>query len=212
MPHDRADSRGRRRYFTIASSPSEEDITIVMRVPPQPSSVKRALLAAPVGWHVVASRLAGDFVLPDDTSKPLAFIAGGVGIAPFRSMAQHMVDTGSHRDIVMLYANWRADEVLFQDVFEGASKLGMKTKYVLSDVAHLPAGWTGPTGLVDAEMVRREVPDYLDRTFFVSGPHAMVRSVVVELRSLGAKPWRIKRDFYDGAAGIGVNHRAGHKV
>ncbi len=199
LPHSPADRRGQRRYFTIASSPAEDHLTVIMRVPPSPSTFKRALVTATDGTQVVAARLGGDFVLPRDLRGPIAFIAGGVGVAPFRSMARHIVDTGKTCDAVLVYSNWRADDILFRETFDSAEAHGLRTVYVLTDTSAAPVGWKGPLGLIDAEMIGREIPDYRIRTFYVSGPQTMVRSIGSALRGLGVPRSRIHRDYFDGA-------------
>ena len=55
---------------------------------------------------------AGDFTLPGDQSRKLAFIAGGIGITPFRSMLKYLIDTKQRRDIVVLYANRRPQDII----------------------------------------------------------------------------------------------------
>ncbi len=57
------------------------------------------------GDTIHASQLAGSFTLPADPDRKLAFLAGGIGITPFRSMLQYLLDRGEARPIVVLYGN-----------------------------------------------------------------------------------------------------------
>ncbi|MBI4313149.1 MAG: hypothetical protein HY681_15440 [Chloroflexi bacterium] len=198
-PHADPDGRGQRRTFTIASSPTESHVAIVMRVPQPSSSYKRALMDAREGSTVIASQLAGDFVLPQDLTKPLAFLCGGVGIAPFRSMAQYIVDKGIHCDIVLLHSARRADDVLFADTFQKASPLGMRTVRLLTDRDAVPPGWKGRVGRITAEVIKAEAPDFQQRTFYLSGSQQMVRDMEAALRSLSVPRRRIRTDYFDGS-------------
>ena len=198
-PHANPDGRGQRRYFTIASSPAESEITIVMRIPQPSSSYKRALAEAKEGSLIVASRLAGDFVLPRNLSKPLAFLCGSVGVAPFRSMAQYIVDKGVRCNIVLLYSCRCADDILFSDTFERAKSLGMRTVHLLTDRDAVPAGWRERVGRITAEVIIAETPDFQQRTFFLSGSQPMVRDMETTLRSLGVPRRRIRTDYFDGS-------------
>ena len=101
LGHDKTDSRGNRRYFTIASSPTEQDIRMGIRFYPEGSSFKKELISLKRGDIVVASQLAGEFVLPKNKKKKLVFIAGGIGITPFRSMIKYLIDKKEKRDIVL---------------------------------------------------------------------------------------------------------------
>ena len=50
------------------------------------------------------------------------FIAGGIGVTPFRSMISYMLDTFERRPIVLFYANKTVDEILYRDVFDRAQR------------------------------------------------------------------------------------------
>jgi ferredoxin-NADP reductase len=138
-------------------------------------------------------------VLPRDASKRLVFIAGGIGITPFRSMIKYLHDTGERRDIVLLYSNYAADEIVFKDVFDAASKsVGLKAVYTLTDLARVPANWCGKTGFIDAAMIRSEVPDYSSRMFFISGSQGMVDTMKRVLQQAGVKRRAIRTDYFPG--------------
>ncbi len=55
-------------------------------------------------------------------------------------------------------------------------------------------------GFIDGPLIRREIPDFLERTFFISGPRAMVLRFQQVLRQLGVARSRIKVDFFPGFA------------
>ncbi|HUX21389.1 MAG TPA: oxidoreductase, partial [Spirochaetia bacterium] len=150
LPLKKSDSRGNRRYFSIASSPTEEKLMIAARFYEGSSAYKRELSKLEPGKRVVAAELSGDFVLPQDPAIPLVFIAGGIGITPFRSMIKYLVDKGEERKITLVYSNYTADEIVFKDVIEEAQKkIGLKTVYTLTDFNKIPKEWCGRTGFVD---------------------------------------------------------------
>ena len=55
--------------------------------------------------------------MPENPRRKLAFIAGGIGITPFRSMVKYLVDRGEKRDAILFYSNRNADEIAYRDVF-----------------------------------------------------------------------------------------------
>lgn len=189
-----ADSRGNRRYFTIASSPTEDVIALAVRFPEQPSTFKQRLLNLKVGDTILAGQLAGDFVLPEDTTKKIVLIAGGIGITPYYSMIKNTIDTGEKRDIVLLYSNKKSIDAIYKFLWDEAKeKIGLKTIYAVTDSAD-PAY----TGRLSKEMIQKEIPDYLERYFYLSGPNNLVTSFDETLRSLGIKRSRIKKDYFPG--------------
>lgn len=196
LPHPEPDGRGQRRYFSIASSPTERNLHLLVRVPPLSSSYKRAMVASEPGSTVVAGRLHGDFVLPADLKGPIALVAGGVGVAPFRSMARYVADRGLRCDITLMYSVRTPAEFLFEEVFGAAEPFGWRTVRVLT--GGVPEGWAGARGRITKETIADCIPDFRKRLFFVSGSHPFVAAIETELRSLGVKRSRVRKDFFDG--------------
>src|SRR5579884_4444100 len=79
LAHRKPDSRGNRRYFTLASSPTEDNLRLGVRFYPEGSSFKRTLSRIDNRSKILAGQLAGDFTLPRDPGQKLVFIAGGIG-------------------------------------------------------------------------------------------------------------------------------------
>ncbi|MBM3934600.1 MAG: hypothetical protein FJ319_09915 [SAR202 cluster bacterium] len=206
VPHSGADSRGTRRYFTIASSPTEDRISVLVKAPEPCSSYKRAMVAAVPGDTMTAFHLTGDFTMPRDVRKPLAFIAGGVGIAPFAAMVRHMFDTGEKRDIVLLYVNRCPEDIACRDVLERARAKGVRTVYVMTRAEGVQAPHTR-AGRITAAMLREEVPDLSGRKVYVAGPDAMVLSTLATLRGAGVRRWNIVTDYFQGYAPGEANPR-----
>jgi ferredoxin-NADP reductase/Na+-transporting NADH:ubiquinone oxidoreductase subunit NqrB len=201
MPHDRPDDRGNRRYFTLASSPTEDDIRIGVKLYQPSSTFKKALSAIEAGQPIVAGQRAGDFVLPRDPSRKLVFIAGGIGITPFRSMLTYLSDRGEKRDIILFYTNKSADEIVYEDVIGRAfTSLGIRVVHTLTDRDRIPPGWRGESGRIDAAMVARYVPDIRERIVYISGPNAMVDATRDVLLAMGVPATHIRKDFFPGFA------------
>ena len=200
LGHPRPDSRGNRRYFTIASSPDERETRIGVKFYPDASSFKRALLGMRPGDGIVASQLAGEFVLPTSRQEKLVFMAGGIGITPFRSMIKYLLDNKEKRPVTVFYSNRTAPEIVYADVLEEArTQLGIETVYTLTG-PNSPPDWRGETRRVDAEMIAKTVPDYGERTFYLSGPRSLVVGFEEVLRNIGIPKRRIKTDFFPGYA------------
>lgn len=198
LGHNHQDARGMRRYFTIASSPTENNIRMGVKFYPDASSFKKSMLLINPGDKIVASQLAGDFVLPKDKNKKLVFIAGGIGITPFRSMTKYLLDTKEKRDIVLLYSNYAPADIAYKNIFDQAEKeLGMKTIYTITG-EEVPADWRGERGYIDEKMIERAVPDFKDRIFYLSGSHSMVMAFDTVLQKMGVSKSRIIKDYFPG--------------
>lgn len=200
VAHNHIDNRGTRRYFTLASSPTEPNVRIGVKFSPSGSSYKEAMLANTMpGNQIVASQVTGDFTLPKNRRQKLVFIAGGIGVTPYRSMVKYLLDRGESRDIILIYANRTPREFVYGDVFMAAQRaFRLRPILVASDASSVPMGWPGIIGHIDTRLIQQQVPDYAERLFYISGSPAMIRRVTESLRELHIKPDKIKTDHFSG--------------
>jgi glycine betaine catabolism B len=199
LEQSHSDSRGNRRYFTLASSPTEKTIHLGVKFYEKSSSFKQSLYQMDGKTKLIGGQISGDFTLPSDPEQKLVFLAGGIGITPFRSMLKYLLDTQQRRDIVLLYANKSAKEAVYQDILSAASvKLGVKVFYTLTDTMAVPPNWTGFVGRINEQMIMKAIPDYQERLYYLSGPSEMVRAYEQVLKHMYIKSSQIKKDFFPG--------------
>ncbi|MGX6449154.1 FAD-dependent oxidoreductase [Patulibacter sp. S7RM1-6] len=199
LPHRRADRRGVRRVFTVASAPGQADrVAFGVRESPaerRGSNFKRTLAALEPGAVVSATTVAGDFLLPRDRAVPLLLVAGGIGITPFVSQLREAAATGVERDAVLVLGLTPGEGVPYRAELE---RSGVRVVLVGTDpVGALPPGWSRAAApAVTEDVLRDAVPDAADRTAYVSGPPAMVDAVRASLRRLGVR--RVRTDHFAG--------------
>jgi ferredoxin-NADP reductase len=191
------DGRGNRRTFSIASSPTEPELRLGVKFYEPSSAFKSVLRRLQPGAVIMARTIAGDFTLPADPAAKLTFIAGGIGITPFRSMIKYLIDTNARRDITLLYLVSDPAEISFRDTLDAAAPLGVKVVAVL-DAKVIPAGWTGPTGPLTPELITRHIPDAAARLTYISGPSFMVDHYRDLFRGLGVPARRLVTDHFSG--------------
>jgi ferredoxin-NADP reductase len=185
IPHDNADDRGIRRWFTLSSSPTDKLLSITTRIADKPSSFKQHLFGLSPGDSVQMSDTMGDFVLPKDKTAPLIYVAGGIGVTPIHSMAKYLYDTKQQRTTHLLYAAHSEDEIAFKDLF---NKILTKTQYITdkkltsADILSTAKGYTKPI-------------------FFMSGPEEMVEAFFADLKEAGIPGSRLVTDYFPGYAG-----------
>jgi ferredoxin-NADP reductase len=184
LRHSRADIRGNRRTFSIASSPTEPELHIGTRHYARSSTYKQALLKAQPGDLMRVAKVGGNFTLPEDPTRPLLFIAGGIGITPFRSMAKYLSDRGEQRDIILMYLASNEQDFVYKDIFDQAKAVGLQTHYIV--------GRLKPTEL------QSSVLDLANRQVYISGPDAMVTNYKKVVHRLGVPNRDIKTDHFSG--------------
>jgi ferredoxin-NADP reductase/Na+-translocating ferredoxin:NAD+ oxidoreductase RnfD subunit len=203
LPHEKKDSRGPRRYFTIASSPTESVVRLALKVVPSDSDMhgstyKQALLELDEGQEIIVSQLAGDFVLPKDTSTKLGFIAGGIGVTPFSSHLAWMRDSGQQFDTRLYYCCNTLAELAFLDEFQTMSD--SMPLVVIPVIAKEEVDPPNESGYVTTEMLARRTPDFKERTWYISGPPGMVNAYKKLLSESGVPNKQIHTDFFPGLA------------
>ncbi len=197
LPSHKPDSRGNRRYFTISSSPTENEICLGVKFYDNGSSYKKALLALKDREVIDISGPSGEFTLPSDRRKKIVFIAGGIGSTPFRSMAKYLIDIKEKRDIVFLYSNYTKNDIAYSEIFNEAYALsGMKTYYFLT--SEKAEGENFQNGKISETNIKKMVPDFHERYYYISGAANMVRDMEYMLMRLGIKKNYIKTDFFPG--------------
>jgi glycine betaine catabolism B len=198
LPHEKADARGVRRYFTIASAPTEDDIKLTVRFTDNSSTYKQNLKNLKLGEKIYVTALSGDFVLPKKVADhKYIFIAGGIGVTPFSSIVKESIDRESKLDAVMFYLNRNIEDVAYLDLFTSANTLGLKLVNIL-DLP--PKDWSGERGFLTKEILARHCPDFKERIAYISGPPGMVGSYKKLLKNAGMPDKNIKTDYFPGLA------------
>jgi ferredoxin-NADP reductase len=142
----------------------------------------------------------GSFTL-DESGKKIAFLSGGIGITPIRSMCRFATDERLSTDIVLLYGNATEKDIIFRDDFDAMERdnPNLRVVHTLTDESVDRNRWKGRTGFIDANMLREEIPDFAERTFYVCGPGAMVRTLSGQLtEELAVPDNRLKTEDFPG--------------
>lgn len=196
LPHENSDDRGYKRWFTISSSPTEQNLAITTKLDSSPSSFKSHLFDLTPGQVVNFSEPMGDFVLPMDSKQPLVFVAGGIGITPMRSIAKYLSDKGLKRDITLLYGVKTETDLAYRDLFTVA-----EIDYI--EIIQKPSSsWKGEAGSLDAQRVLSAGQKYTKPMYFISGPEPMVESLYKQMHARGIPDYRIVTDYFHNYAAV----------
>lgn len=183
IPHDNADERGIKRFFTLSSSPTDEYLTITTKLAAdKPSSFKQALWKLEPGAELEMASPEGDFTLPADEAVQLVFVAGGIGITPFHSMIKYLCDKHETRNITLLYSVATQPEMAFNDLFSSCG------------VTLIPL--VGQR--ITAEKILEIVGEPEGTLIYLSGPEPMVESLYAKLKETGLTDDQVKGDYFPG--------------
>ncbi len=190
LPHTPHDTRGEKRWFTISSSPTEELMTVTTKFAPESSSFKNALHNLSLGSEILLDEPMGDFILPKDTSLPLVFVAGGIGITPFHSMIKWLIDEKQQRNITLIWSVASEEDFVFKELF---SQYKMKTYYVVSKPEKT---WSGLSGTLSSDRILELIGDVGKTHIYLSGPEKMVESFTDGIKDKGIPAYQVITDFF----------------
>src|SRR2546427_661655 len=97
----------------LASAPPDDDVVVTTRM--RDAAFKRVLGSMPIGATVQAEGPFGSFTLHINAAKPAVFLAGGIGITPFRSMIRDAAARKLPHHLYLFYSNNRPEDAAFLD-------------------------------------------------------------------------------------------------
>ena len=188
-----------RREYSIASAPGEPVAITVERL--DDGEVSSYLTEDLRAGDELEMRgpIGGYFVWGPADGGPLLLVAGGSGIVPLRSMLRHRELAGSAVPARLLYSvRTRADVIYAAELGRPADGVDVITTLTREQ----PAGWTGRTGRVDAQMLSQVAwPAAVSPLAFVCGPTSFVETVAASLVEIGYDPDRVKTERFGATGG-----------
>ena len=171
------DPWGAVRSFSLSSSPSEPgSIAVTCKISDTP--FKQALARLQPGETADVYGPLGMFLF--DGSRPSVFLAGGIGITPFRGMLRYAADTGSSASKRLLYSARVPEEFIFRAELDELSRTHpeFRVQYTVTRPTESALSWSGRVGRISEAWIR-EVSEPLERPkFYVAGLPEMVEQMV----------------------------------
>lgn len=183
--------------FSIASAPHEDGLLFATRIR-ESSAYKQALDKLQEGDSIEIGEVGGQFVLPRDPAEPIIYLVGGIGVTPVRSMLVHDSRKNHDRPITLLFSNQMPETAPFFDELEALKLsrymfIGTMTRMQDSQVE-----WSGETGYIDADMLRRYVGDISLPVYYVVGPPRFVSAMMTMLADANISRRNIVMEEFHG--------------
>jgi ferredoxin-NADP reductase len=161
------------------------------------TAFKRTLAELEVGSEVDVEPPKGKFMLPDDTSRPIVFVAGGIGITVFRSMLRYIAEEQLPHRVTLIYSNRDRESTAFLDeLFELERELeGFRLVLTMTE----DPGWDGESRKIDTQFFHEYLEGDLNQyTFLVAGPPEMTEAMEKALGKAGVKEENVIAEGYTG--------------
>ena len=182
------------KALSISSSPTEGDyIEFTKKLTSSEFSQKLDQLTP--GKEITFRYPFGSFTLDESLTK-IAFLSGGIGITPVRSIMKCIVDSKLAVDVCLLYGNHSSQDIVFrEDFLEMKMHTNFKIVNVLCEHDNL---FSDRQGYITKDVIEKDVYDIQDRTFFICGPPGMVTKMKEILEELAIPQTSIVTEKFAG--------------
>ncbi|HEX4044735.1 MAG TPA: FAD-dependent oxidoreductase [Gammaproteobacteria bacterium] len=189
------DAGGITRRFSLLSIPEDNLLSIATRV--QNSAYKRVLKTLPLGSEIKFAGPTGTFTLHEDIAVPAVLLAGGIGIAPFYSMVRYAAHHHSAQSIHLFYGNACMSHAALLSELSALQQTYPAFK-LIATLDKCEAGWSGETGFISPNMIKKYVPDILAPFYYICGSPTMVTTLQEMLVEMDIPEERIKVEDFPG--------------
>jgi len=200
------DAEGKTRGFSISSAPQEPTIMITTRL--RDTAFKRVLRKIPLDSKVKIEGPFGNMTLHNNAARPAVFLAGGIGVTPFRSIIVNATQKKLPHRIFLFYSNRRPEDAAFLQEFEALETQSANFKLIatMTQAEKSVRPWKGEVGMIDYKMLDRHLKAEASPEgrpaggpiYYIAGPPAMVRDLQTMLTNSGVDSDDIRTEEFSG--------------
>ena len=167
-----------RHPFTISSAPHEESLMFTVK---NTGKFTQALFEMKENEELLIDGPFGRFTRKEN-AEDLIFIAGGVGITPFRSMSIDHIRNNRKGRIVLLYAAKKEANLIFKQEFDSFQSDNFQAYYFLS-AEEKNSGNFSPNR-IDKNIIEEMIGKTKNPTFYICGPEPLKKAIISILEEL----------------------------
>lgn len=181
------------RAFSISSSPLEKDYLEITAKKYQDGRMTPWFHdSVQVGQVLSVKGPDGKFVFREGETDELVLIAGGIGIAPYRSIIRYILTQRLPVGIRLIYSARTPKDFAYKAEFDDKTAKHPNFQ-CLYTVTREQKGWTGRVGRVDEAFLQ----GYLGNPkalFYLCGPDRMIRDLTETLKKMGVAGQAIRSE------------------
>ena len=184
-----------RRPYSIACSPEQAGDTARLELLIAVDAEATSDFGFAQGAMLDVEGPVGTFMLPRDASAGwILFVAGGTGIAPLRSMLDHLRRTHQGQRMSLLYSARSGDEFAFTRELDSHVRAGVLELH--QTVTRDDTKWAGRRGRIGRDHFEAVLHEPADTLCFVCGPLSLVDESVATLKGLGVPEPKIRTESW----------------
>lgn len=190
---DRDGNTVRKSPFSVASPPCESESSIELGVRIN-GAVSTALFNSKTGEVFGIQGPYGTFA-PKASADRVIFLAGGIGVTPFRAIIRQILLSGSRQEIILLQSARSVDKLVYQAEFMELMSKYKNFSYIPILTREQPEGWRGAQGRLDEKMLESSIRDFENAEFMMCGPASFMEYVgkILQKRGIDSKQLHLER-------------------
>jgi ferredoxin-NADP reductase len=192
------DAEGNTRGFSVASAPHEDSIMVTTRL--RDTAFKRVLKAMPLETEVKIEGPFGNLRLHNDVKRTAVFLAGGIGITPFRSILLDVAKKKLPHHIFLFFSNRRPEDAPFLDELQALEKRNVNYRLIgtMTEMKESKASWLGERGFITKKMLDKHLEKAPSPIYYIAGPPVMVNALHAMFRESGVDDDDIRTEEFAG--------------
>lgn len=183
----------RRAAYSICSSPSNKKVIQITARFHSDGQFSPYFFQKKAGEYVDFIGPYGNFVFNEGEASEYYFIAGGVGITPFRSMILFATEKNLPIKLNLFYSVKDPKEFLYEKEFRQLEEKGKLHNYftVTREKEH-----NFRSGRLDREKLEKIITNK-NALFYICGPPQFVTAIEVSLVEIGIAKNKIRKEMWD---------------
>lgn len=188
------------RSMSLASAPHEENLLFLMR--PSQSKFKQAFFSLSPADQIIAKGPWGHLVADSHDPHDLVLIAGGVGIAPLRSIVADQYQKGFPRPIYLFYSSPSPSDTAFLKEF---ISINHPNFHFIPTMTRLDFQnpWPGQKGRLNPDLFKKYLSSLDQKTYYLVGSPSMTKDILNFLKTAGVDLANLRIEVFTGLRGPG---------
>lgn len=181
---------GVKRAYSLSSSPTQtKTVSITLK---KEGQFTTEMFSTAEGEEITIRGPMGHFVLHEQSKEEIVFIAGGTGVAPFRSMISFVLEKGMPNKMTLYYSCKNPEEFIFYREF-----VALQAKYpqftpIFTATRCQDPSWNGFCERINPNMLTRTLQEPKACMYYICGPTEMVASMQAMLDGMGIEKKKTK--------------------
>jgi len=142
----------------------------------------------------------GDLRLHNSAKRAAVFLAGGIGVTPFRSILLDAANRKLPHHIFLFFSNHRPEDAPFLDELQSLEKHYANYEFIgpMTSMEKSKPSWQGERGVINKEMLGRHLKNAASPIYYIAGPPGMVKGLHSMLQAAGIDDDDIRTEEFTG--------------